>query len=59
MERFSVIFLLSLVTVCTGLNLYEELTALNATTLLSLVDKAGLSSVLKTGGKTNINFDIY
>ncbi|XP_060565288.1 transforming growth factor-beta-induced protein ig-h3-like [Ruditapes philippinarum] len=50
MERFSFIFLLSLVTVCTGLNLYEQLTALNATTLLSLVDKAGLSSVLKTGG---------
>lgn len=51
MNQISIVFI-SLITVCAGLNLYEELTALNATTLLGLVDKAGLSSVLKTGGKT-------
>ncbi|XP_045204877.1 transforming growth factor-beta-induced protein ig-h3-like [Mercenaria mercenaria] len=48
MKQFPTVLLyLTFVTVCTASTLYEELTALNATTLLSLVDKAGLSSVLQ------------
>lgn len=49
---------LGVFTVSKAATLYEELSLLNATKLLSLVDKAGLSSVLKTGGKKYITLGV-